>query len=80
MTAATEGTETRINAFHDGAGQCFGIIEYAGWDCEKHTGALFKSSRDAWAYVSKHYDDDEVESLGVDVGRWDREGEFWTYD
>lgn len=74
------GPETRINAFHAKHGEAWGIVEFAGWDKEKHTGALFERREAAWKYVGAHYDPDEVESLGVDVGHWDREGEFWSYD
>ena len=70
----------RIEMFRTEHGAAYGIVEFAGWDREKHTGGLFARASDAWAYVNTHYDPDEVESLGVDVARWEPEGEFWSYD
>lgn len=80
MTAPTPGTEARINAFYDQHGNAWGIIEESGMEREHHTGALFATLGAAHDYKVKQYDADEVESMNVALARWDREGEFWTYD
>lgn len=80
MTTANPDSVTRIEAFRREHGEAYGIIEFSGQDREKHTGGLFEDANAAWRYVRKHYDADEVESLGVDVARWDSDGQFWSYD
>jgi len=78
MTAATN--PARVNAYHDEHGQAWGVIENAGYERERDTGGLYGSFGEAVKARAKGYDADEVERLHVDIARWDRDGEFWSYD
>lgn len=80
MTAPTEGSEARINAFYDKYGACWGVIAYSGQEDEKHDGGLYATMREASEARAGGYDPDEIEDMDVCIARWDREGEFWTYD
>lgn len=55
------------------------VIENAGYDGECVIASNFPHWLDAHAYVRSHYDEDERESLHVDIAFWDEEG-FWSYD
>lgn len=55
------------------------VIENAGYEGESIRGE-FTSWRDAQAFIDSHYEDDEFESLHVDIAHWDVEGSFWSYD
>ncbi|MFN4296960.1 MAG: hypothetical protein ACK4FB_08960 [Brevundimonas sp.] len=77
----THETQTaRITAFADTNGEAWGIIEFAGHDGERHTGALFRTHSEAVKDGLSDYEADERESLHVHVARWDRANGFWTYD
>ena len=56
------------------------VIENAGYEGECVIASNFTHWLDAYDYVCSHYDEDERESLHVDVAHWDEEGEFWSYD
>lgn len=71
----------RANAFYDAHGALWGLIEGAGMaNGDRWTGACYRSHLDAHKDKLADYDPDEAERLSVDIARWDREGEFWTYD
>jgi hypothetical protein len=81
MTAVNDAEKlARINAFFDEKGSAWGLIEQSGREGEHHSGALFLTYREALDYRDRHYDRDEIEDMPVSVARWDRQGEFWTYD
>lgn len=71
----------RVNAYHDAHGRAWGVIEGAGMeDGDRWTSPPLMSFEEACKYRASHYDPDERDSLSVMVARWDREGEFWSYD
>jgi hypothetical protein len=80
MTAPNPAALEKVRAFHAAHGEAWGIIEESGRERERHTGGLFERYTQADDYKRRLYDPEEIESLAVDVARWDAAGEFWTYD
>lgn len=55
------------------------IIENAGYEREQDIGGRFKNFSEAYDYLCKHYDTDELESLHVEIARVLDDGSF-SYD
>lgn len=71
----------RANAFHDAHGRLWGVIELPGMeDGDRWTGACYATFEEAVSAKRADYDADDIEALSPGVARWDRDGEFWTYD
>lgn len=56
------------------------VIENAGHNGEQVVADNFSHWMDAYAYIQKQYDEDEIETLHIDVAHWDSEQECWSYD
>lgn len=82
----TENEITRINAFFDQQGSAWAIIEGAGMAFgDKPTGAIHKTYAEASEAKAQGYEPEELDPehpacLHVAIARWDRQGQFWTYD
>lgn len=71
----------QVNAFYDAHGRAWGVIEGAGMeDGDRWISPPLMRFEEACKYRASHYDHDERDSLSVMVARWDRDGEFWSYD
>ena len=71
----------RANAFYDAHGALWGIIQGAGLhNGDRWTGGCYATHLEAHKDKRADWDREEAERLGIDIARWDREGEFWTYD